>query len=40
MRRCSIKNRIQSRFDYIVFVIGILLTVGGLCILMINLLHH
>ncbi|MBI5640460.1 MAG: hypothetical protein HZA17_08545 [Nitrospirae bacterium] len=39
-RRCNIKDRTHSTFDYIVLVIGILLTVGGLCILLINLLRH
>lgn len=39
-RRYSIKNRTHSVFDYIVVVIGILLTGGGLCILLINLLRH
>ncbi len=39
-RRCNIKSRAHSTFGYIVFLVGMLLTVGGLCILLINLLHH
>jgi len=39
-RRCNIKSKAQSTFGNIVFVIGILLTVGGLCILLVNLLRQ
>jgi len=40
MRRCSIKNRTRNAVDYIVLVIGILLTISGLCIMLITLLRH
>jgi len=39
-RRSRINNRTHGAFGRIVFWIGMLLTIGGLCILLINLLGH
>ncbi len=39
-RRCRITNRTLNAFRHIVFWIGMLLTIGGLCILLVNLLRH
>ncbi len=40
LRRCRINTKTYSIFGYIVFWFGMLLTIGGLCILLINLLHY
>ncbi len=39
-KRLSPRNRIQSAIGYIAFWVGIVLTIGGLLILLINLIHH
>jgi hypothetical protein len=38
--RRRINNRTLNALGYIVFWTGILLTVGGLCILLVNLIRH
>jgi len=40
LRRCRIKDRTNSTFDLIMLVIGIFLTVGGLFILLLNLMRQ
>lgn len=40
LRRCRIYNGTHSAFGFLVFWIGLLLTIGGLCILLISLLGH
>lgn len=39
-REVGINNRARHAFEYVVFWVGVLLTVGGLCILLLGLLRR
>ncbi len=38
--RGSMKRETHSTFGFIIFLVGVLLTLGGLCILIINLIRY